>query len=109
MAPGNTEALMVEKLAADARKAALRELPGWSDVSGREAIARTFTFRDFNEAFGFMARAALVAEKSDHHPEWRNVYKTVEVVLATHDAGGVTVRDIELAKAMDAIARQLGA
>ena len=61
-------------------------------------------FKDFNEAFGFMSRAALVAEKNDHHPEWRNVYKTVEVVLATHDAGGVTALDIELAKAMNAIA-----
>jgi len=99
---------MVEKLSADARKAALKELSGWSDVSGRDAIARTFTFKDFNEAFGFMARAALVAEKSDHHPEWRNVYKTVEVVLATHDADGVTARDIELAIAMNAIAKQLG-
>jgi len=99
---------MVEKLSADARKAALKELSRWSDVSGRDAIGRTFTFRDFNEAFGFMARAALVAEKSDHHPEWRNVYKTVEVVLATHDAGGVTARDVELAKAMNAIAKQLG-
>jgi len=99
---------MVEKLPADARKSALKELAGWSDVSGRDAIARTFTFKDFNEAFGFMARAALVAEKSDHHPEWRNVYKTVEVVLATHDAGGVTARDIELAQAMNAIAKQLG-
>jgi 4a-hydroxytetrahydrobiopterin dehydratase len=65
-------------------------------------------FRDFNEAFGFMCRAALVAEKRDHHPEWRNVYKTVDVVLATHDAGGVTARDVELAKAMNAIAAQLG-
>ena len=98
-----------EKLAADARKAALKELSGWQEVAGRDAIARTFTFRDFNEAFGFMARAALVAEKSDHHPEWRNVYKTVEVVLATHDAGGVTAKDIELAKAMNAIAGRSGA
>ena len=100
---------MVEKLPADARKAALQELAGWQDAAGRDAIARTFTFKDFSEAFGFMVRAALVAEKNDHHPEWRNVYRTVEVVLATHDAGGVTGRDIELAKAMDAIARQLGA
>ena len=99
---------MVEKLSADARKAALKELSGWSDVSGRDAIGRTFTFKNFNEAFGFMARAALVAEKSDHHPEWRNVYKTVEVVLATHDADGVTARDIEFAIAMNAIAKQLG-
>src|SRR3954447_22576624 len=99
---------MVEKLATEARNAALKELSGWQEVAGRDAIARMFTFRDFNEAFGFMARAALVAEKSDHHPEWRNVYKTVEVVLATHDAGGVTAKDIELAKAMNAIAKQLG-
>jgi 4a-hydroxytetrahydrobiopterin dehydratase len=103
------EADMVERLTAEARKSALKGLPGWVETPGREAIARTFVFKDFNEAFGFMARAALVAEKNDHHPEWRNVYKTVEVVLATHDAGGVTLRDIELAKAMNAIAGQLGA
>ncbi|WP_315723377.1 MULTISPECIES: 4a-hydroxytetrahydrobiopterin dehydratase [unclassified Bradyrhizobium] len=95
---------MVERMSAEARASALRDLPGWSEVDGREAIARTFTFRDFNEAFGFMTRVALLAEKRDHHPEWRNVYRTVEVVLATHDAGGVTARDIELAKAMNAIA-----
>ena len=99
---------MVERLSAEARKSALKGLPGWKEVQGREAIARTFTFKDFNEAFGFMSRVALVAEKRDHHPEWKNVYKTVEVVLATHDAGGVTARDIELATAMDTIARQLG-
>ena len=99
---------MVERLTAEARKSALKSLSGWSEVSGREAIARTFVFKDFNEAFGFMSRAALVAEKHDHHPEWRKVYKTVEVVLATHDAGGVTERDIALAKAMNAIAGQLG-
>ena len=99
---------MAERLSAEARKSALAELPGWSETAGREAIARTFTFKDFNEAFGFMSRAALVAEKNDHHPEWKNVYKTVEVVLATHDAGGVTRLDIELAKAMNGIARQLG-
>jgi len=99
---------MVERLSAEGRKAALKTLSGWTEVAGREAIARTFVFKDFNEAFGFMSRAALVAEKHDHHPEWRNVYKTVEVVLATHDAGGVTERDIALAKAMNAIASQLG-
>src|ERR1044072_6669882 len=98
---------MVERLSTEARRAALQELAGWAEVQGREANARTFNFKDFNEAFSFMSRAALVAEKNDHHPEWRNVYKTVEVVLATHDAGGVTVRDIELAKAMEAIAKQL--
>lgn len=95
---------MVERLSADARLAALGKLKGWSEVPGRDAIARTFTFKDFNEAFGFMTRAALVAEKSDHHPEWRNVYKTVEVVLTTHDAGGVTSRDVALAEAMNTIA-----
>jgi len=99
---------MVERLSVDARAKALRELPGWSEVAGREAIRRTFTFKDFNEAFGFMCRVALVAEKRDHHPEWRNVYKTVEVVLSTHDAGGVTSRDIDLARAMDAIAQPFG-
>lgn len=95
---------MVERLSADMRRAALAKLNGWSDVPGRDAITRTFTFKDFNEAFGFMTRAALVAEKSDHHPEWRNVYKTVEVVLSTHDADGVTSRDIALAEAMNKIA-----
>jgi 4a-hydroxytetrahydrobiopterin dehydratase len=99
---------MAERLSAEARQAALAELAGWKESAGREAIERTFTFKDFNEAFGFMSRAALVAEKNDHHPEWRNVYKTVEVVLATHDAGGVTRLDVELAKAMNGIARQLG-
>src|SRR5580692_9253010 len=87
------EAIVTERLSAEARKSALKGLPGWEEVEGREAIERTFVFKDFNEAFGFMSRAALVAEKSDHHPERRNVYKTVEVVLASHDAGGVTGRD----------------
>jgi 4a-hydroxytetrahydrobiopterin dehydratase len=102
------EAIMAERLSADARKSALQGLSGWTETPGREAIARNFTFKDFNEAFGFMCRAALVAEKNDHHPEWRNVYKTVEVVLATHDAGGVTALDVDLAKAMNTIARQFG-
>ncbi|WP_407177843.1 4a-hydroxytetrahydrobiopterin dehydratase [Bradyrhizobium sp. STM 3562] len=99
---------MVNRLTTEARKSELKGLPGWAEAQGREAITRTFVFKDFNEAFGFMARAALVAEKHDHHPEWRNVYRTVEVVLSTHDAGGVTERDIKLAKAMNAIAGQLG-
>jgi 4a-hydroxytetrahydrobiopterin dehydratase len=99
---------MAQLLSAEARKAALKELPGWVEVEGRPAIGRSFVFKDFNEAFGFMTRVALVAEKSDHHPEWRNVYKTVEVVLATHDAGGVTALDIALAKVMNAAARQFG-
>ena len=95
---------MTQKLAGEARKAALARLKGWSETSGRDAITRKFVFADFNEAFGFMTRAALVAEKLDHHPEWFNVYKTVDVTLSTHDAGGLTDRDIKLAEAMDKIA-----
>src|SRR5437870_7441209 len=95
---------MVQKLIAVERTSALAKLKGWSDVTGRDAISRKFTFKDFNEAFGFMARAALIAEKLDHHPEWFNVYNKVEVTLATHDAGGVTDRDIKLAEAMDRLA-----
>jgi len=95
---------MAEKLTGSARAAAFAELDGWSEVAGRDAITRTFMFADFNAAFGFMARAALIAEKLDHHPEWFNVYKTVAVTLATHDAGGVTELDIKLAEAMEQIA-----
>ncbi len=92
---------MAQKLAGDARKAALGRLKGWTEVQGRDAITKKFIFADFNEAFGFMSRAALVAEKLDHHPDWFNVYKTVEVTLSTHDAGGLTERDIKLAETMD--------
>jgi 4a-hydroxytetrahydrobiopterin dehydratase len=95
---------MAERLTGEARKTALAKLAGWIETPGRDAIGRTFVFKDFNEAFGFMARSALVAEQRDHHPEWRNVYKTVEVVLSTHDAGGLTMKDIELAQAMNTIA-----
>jgi 4a-hydroxytetrahydrobiopterin dehydratase len=95
---------MAQKLSGDARKTALAKLGGWSEVSGRDAITRKFVFRDFNEAFGFMTRAALIAEKLDHHPEWFNVYKTVEVTLATHDAGGVSDLDVKLAEAMNRLA-----
>ena len=95
---------MAQKLTADARKSALARLAGWSEVTGRDAITKKYVFKDFNEAFGFMTRAALVAEKMDHHPEWFNVYRTVEVTLATHDAGGVTGLDVKLAEAMDRIA-----
>lgn len=80
---------------------ALEALPGWTAVAGRDAIARTYRFRDFNRAFGFMTRVALAAEKLDHHPEWSNVYSRVEVVLTTHSAGGVTERDLILAQIMD--------
>lgn len=89
------------KLDANARASALRDLPQWRQVEGREAIARTFKFHDFNEAFAFMTRVALLAEKMDHHPEWFNVYNKVEVTLSTHDAGGITEKDVTMAKAMD--------
>jgi 4a-hydroxytetrahydrobiopterin dehydratase len=95
---------MSQKLAGAARKSALARLKGWSEVTGRDAITKKFVFADFNQAFGFMTRAALVAEKMDHHPEWFNVYKTVEVTLSTHDAGGLTDLDIKLAEIMDKLA-----
>jgi 4a-hydroxytetrahydrobiopterin dehydratase len=95
---------MSQKLSAEARKSALGRLKGWSEVNGRDAIAKKFVFADFNQAFGFMTRAALVAEKLDHHPEWFNVYKTVDVTLSTHDAGGLTDLDIKLAEMMDKLA-----
>jgi 4a-hydroxytetrahydrobiopterin dehydratase len=84
--------------------AALAELSGWTAVEGRDAIQKTFKFKDFNAAFGFMTRVALAAEKADHHPEWFNVYNRVEVLLATHDVDGVSERDVALAKIMDAAA-----
>ncbi|MEQ8505551.1 MAG: 4a-hydroxytetrahydrobiopterin dehydratase [Rhodospirillales bacterium] len=95
---------MTDKLTGDARTDAIAALDGWAQVPGRDAITKTFTFKDFNAAFGFMARAALAAEKADHHPEWFNVYNRVEVTLATHDAGGVTQKDIDLAAFMDKVA-----
>jgi 4a-hydroxytetrahydrobiopterin dehydratase len=85
--------------------AALKDLPAWRAVENRDAIARSMRFADFAEAFGFMAQIALVAEKLDHHPEWSNVYNKVEVLLETHDAGGVTELDVKLAKAIDAAAK----
>lgn len=84
----------------------LETLEGWEKVEGREAIRKTFVFADFVDAFGWMSKVALTAEKMDHHPEWYNVYKTVEVVLTTHDADGVTGKDAELAKAMDRMAQR---
>ena len=96
----------MKKIEGEALKAALAKLPRWKEVSGRAAITRKFEFVDFNEAFGFMSRVALLAEKMDHHPEWFNVYKTVDVTLATHDANGVTDNDIQMALAMDAYAKR---
>jgi len=95
---------MARRLTDSEREEALGALDGWRPVEGRDAIAKTFQFKDFNAAFGFMTRAALIAEKMDHHPEWSNVYRTVDVVLSTHDAGGLTELDIGLARAMDRIA-----
>jgi 4a-hydroxytetrahydrobiopterin dehydratase len=95
---------MAQKLSGETRARALARLKGWSEVAGRDAISKKFVFADFNAAFGFMARVALMAEKLDHHPEWFNVYKTVDVTLSTHDAGGLTELDIKLAEAMDQFA-----
>jgi 4a-hydroxytetrahydrobiopterin dehydratase len=95
---------MAQKLSGDARSRALARLNGWSEVKGRDAISKKFVFADFNEAFGSMVHVALMAEKLDHHPEWSNVYKTVDVTLSTHDAGGLTEFDVKLAEAMDKFA-----
>ena len=95
---------MAEKLDEAARGSMAARVPGWTITDGRDAIQKTFKFKDFNEAFGFMARAALVAEKMNHHPEWINVWNRVEVTLSTHDAGGLTELDLKLAEVMDGIA-----
>ncbi len=95
---------MPKRLSLDARNEALLTLTGWKLAEGREAISKRFVFRDFSEAFGWMTRVALLAETMDHHPEWSNIYRTVEVTLATHDAGGLTELDVKLARAMDALA-----
>jgi 4a-hydroxytetrahydrobiopterin dehydratase len=96
---------MAQKLDAAARATIATRLPDWRLVEGRDALQKTFKFKDFNEAFGFMARAALIAEQMNHHPEWLNVWNRVEVTLSTHDAGGLTERDLKLAEAMDRLAR----
>lgn len=96
---------MAQKLNPADRARALSELNGWSELSGRDAIAKSFKFKTFNEAWGFMARVALEAEKLDHHPEWTNVYNKVDVVLSTHSAGGLTELDVKLARKMDLFAK----
>lgn len=93
-----------KRLSPEARAEALATLTGWRLAEGREALTKRFVFRDFSEAFGWMTRVALLAETMDHHPEWTNVYRTVEVTLATHDAGGLTELDVRLARAIDALA-----
>ncbi len=95
---------MIEKLAGPQRAALLAALPHWQAVAGRDAIRREFRCKDFNEAFGFMGRVALMAERMDHHPDWRNVYNRVEIELSTHDAGGLTERDVKLARFIDSVA-----
>src|SRR5690554_5133468 len=92
---------MAEKLQENERKTALAALEGWTMAKDCEAIRKSFKFKNFNEAWAFMSRAALLAEKMDHHPEWLNVYNRVDVTLATHSAGGVTDLDIKMAKAMN--------
>ena len=96
--------MAIARLTDAERDAALAELPGWTLRADGLAICRTFRFADFSEAFGFMARVALEAEKTDHHPEWFNVYNRVEVTLTTHDADGLSARDVAMARAMERMA-----
>lgn len=100
---------MVEKLSAEAREAFLSDFSGWVAAESRDAVVKTFKFKDFNEAWGFMSRVALAAEKADHHPEWFNVYNKVKITLTTHDAGGLSERDVALAGFIEEAARQAGA
>ena len=94
---------MVEQLSEDERADALDELDEWDYDEARDAITRNFTFDDFSEAFAFMTRVALLAEKNDHHPEWSNVWNRVDILLTTHDAGGLSARDVAMAEAIDAL------
>jgi 4a-hydroxytetrahydrobiopterin dehydratase len=94
---------MIQKLTSDERAKQIAQLHGWQAVAERDAIQRKFEFADFNEAFGFMTRVAIKAQEMDHHPEWFNVYSKVDITLSTHEAQGVTTRDIELAAFIDSI------
>ena len=94
---------MIRKLEGAARASAIASLDGWRAVDGRDAIHKEFRFADFNAAFGFMTRVALMAERMDHHPEWSNVYNRVAITLSTHDAGGVSERDVALARFIESI------
>jgi len=95
--------MAVARLTDSEREELLRRHPEWSLARDGDAIERTFEFADFNEAFGFMTRVALLADKADHHPEWSNVYNRVQIALTTHDAGGLSQRDADMAKAIDAL------
>jgi 4a-hydroxytetrahydrobiopterin dehydratase len=95
-------------LTASEREEALAGLAGWSPDEGRNGIARSFTFADFGEAFAFMTRVALAAEKADHHPDWSNVWNRVDILLSTHSAGGITAKDMKLAARIEAIAAGRG-
>lgn len=95
--------MSVAKLTEDERRALLPALDGWAVAEGKDAILKTFTFGNFVEAWGFMSSVALLAEKADHHPEWFNVYNRVEITLTTHDADGLSMRDVDLAKAINAL------
>ena len=94
---------MIKPLTSEERAELPGTLPDWRQADGRDALARSFEFADFTEAFGFMARVALLAERMDHHPEWSNVYNRVEILLATHDCNGLSARDVALARAIDAL------
>ena len=94
---------MIEQLTDEERAAALDELGDWDFDEARDALTRRFVFADFSQAFGFMARVALLAERADHHPEWSNVYNRVDILLTTHDAGGLSSRDVSLAREIDAL------
>jgi len=94
---------LIEQLNESERATALDELGDWDFDEARDALTRRFIFRDFSEAFGFMTRVALLSEQQDHHPEWSNVWNRVDILLTTHDVGGLSVRDVKLAKAIDAL------
>ena len=95
---------MTSKLIGKARSDALASLKDWKEVAGRDAIQKSFKFADFTQAWGFMTKVALAAEKADHHPEWSNVYNRVDIVLSTHDAGGLSDKDVALARYIDSVA-----
>ncbi len=95
---------MSAKLTGAVREAGIAEMNGWTDVQGRDAMSKSFKFHDFGEAFAFMTRVAIHADKADHHPEWSNVYNTVHITLSSHDVGGISERDLKLARFIDSVA-----